>query len=116
MHPRRVARGGQAPPLDGRQMPAYAIHLADAGAAGEQRTIHGLLQIEVQSLQRQWQQGGAAAGEQAQHEIVRAERCHEIEHALRRVHPGGIRYRMRRLDDFYAFARYGISIARDHQA
>jgi len=98
--------GSQPAALDGRKMPTHAVHLADGGAARQQRPAHGLFEIEGESRRRQRQQGRAAARYQAQHQVVFGEPSHLLEHALRGVHSGGIRHGMRRFDDLDTFTRH----------
>ena len=55
-HPCRMAGRGQTATLDGRQMTAHAVHLADRGARFKQRAAHSLLVLQRQTRQRQGQQ------------------------------------------------------------
>ena len=112
---RRVRRGGEPAALDRGEMTADRVHLGDVRTAGEQRLVHRLLVGERQPRGRQRQQGRAAAGDQAQDQIVRAGALGEGQDPCRRGLPGGIRHRVRRLDDLDACAGYGVAVAGDHK-
>ena len=79
-------RGGdrEAAALDRRQMLAHAIHLADMRAAAQQRAIDRLLVGERDVAGGQREQRRAAAGDEAEHEIVRPEALDEFEDRARR--------------------------------
>jgi hypothetical protein len=110
-----MAGRGQAPALDGRQVPAHAVHLADARAAGQQRLVDGLLVGQRQALARQRQQRRAAA---------------EIRHSTRSSAPRPCTMASSRraaaspaasgtgwaAHDLDALAGRAIAVARDHQA
>ena len=115
-HARRMARRRQPAALDGRQVPAHAIHLADRGARLEEHAIHRLLVVQSEAGGGQRQQGRAAARYQAQDEVVLAQILHGVEHALRRPQARGIGNRMRGLGDFDVPARNRVTISRDDEA
>ena len=68
----REARRGEPPTLDGREVAAQAVHLADRRPGLQQRAVQRLLVLQRQSIQWQRQQRRGAAGHQAQHQIVSA--------------------------------------------
>ena len=74
-HARRRAVGREPPALDRREVLAHAVHLVDGRAALEQRLVDGLLLLQRDAGRGQRQQRRAAAGDQAQHEIVGREPC-----------------------------------------
>ena len=77
--------------LDRRQMLAHAIHLADMRAAAQQRAIDRLLVGERDVAVGQGEQRRAAARDEAQHEIVGAERpCTHSRMRARGGRPGGV--------------------------
>ena len=110
----RMASGREAPALDGRKMAAHAVHLADARARLQQRAVDRLLVVERQVSQRGDEQRRAAAGNEAQHEIVAAESRHRIEHAPRGGDARGIRHRVRRFDDLDSLAGHAVAVSRHH--
>ncbi|MCY1233854.1 hypothetical protein D9M72_464120 [compost metagenome] len=115
-HLRGVARGGQPAALDRGQVAAHAVHLGDGRARLEQRAVHLLLVVERDAGQRQWQQRRAAAGDQADHEVVLAETGHQFQHAARGGQPGIVRHRVRGFGDLDARARHRVAVARHHQS
>ena len=119
-HARRCAGSGQAPALDARQMLAHAVHLANAGAAVEQGLVHCLLVGQRHAFGRQGQQRRAAARDQAQHQIVRRQPLRQRQHALCRLHAGGVGHRVRGLHQLNAFGQPRralgyVVVTRDHQ-
>ena len=114
-HPGRAARGGQAPALDGRQVPAHAVHLADAGTAGQQCAVDGLFVGQAQAGQCQRQQGGAAAGNEAQHQIVGGQPLHQRQHATGGGFTGCIGHRMGGFHNLDVLAGHRMPIPCDHQ-
>ena len=73
-------RLGQPAALEARQVLADAVHLVDGRAAGVQQGGDALLVFQRHALDRRRQQGGAAAGQQAQAEVVRPHRLYQIQH------------------------------------
>ena len=65
---------------------------------------------------RQRQQRRAAAGDQAEHQVVGTEALHQLEDARGRRAPGLVGHRMRRLDDLDAPGRHAMAVAGDDQA
>jgi hypothetical protein len=114
-HARRVAGGGQPPALEGREMAAHAVHLADAGAAAQQRGMDALLLKQAERAQRRRQQRRAAAREQAQHQVLVAQTLHLFEQALRGGQAGGVRQRVGGFDDLDALTGRAVAVARHHQ-
>ena len=112
----RVAGSGQAATFDGRKVAAHGVHLANAGPAGQQGAVDGLLVLQGDARQRQRQQGRAAARNQRQHHIVRRQALGQGQHALGGVQPGGIGHRVGGLHHFNALARHLVAVAGDDQA
>ncbi len=115
-HLRRMAGGGQAPALDRGQVPAHAVHFTDRRAGLQQRPVDGLLVGERQPRDGQRQQRRPAAGDEAQHQVIRGEALDQGVDALRRGEPGGIGHRVRRLDDLDPLARHAVAVAGDDEA
>jgi hypothetical protein len=97
-------------------MAVLAVHLADRGAALKQGCVDGLLVGQRQAFSGRWHQGRAAAGDQAQHQIVFAQVAHHPCDAPGRHQPRFIGHRVHRFHDFDALAWHGVAIACDHQA
>ena len=110
-----MARCCQPPALDGREVAAHAVHLADGRARLEQRAAQVLLVGQSQARRSQGQQRRATARDQAQHQVVLAHRGHQVEQALRGFFTGCIGHRVGRLDDLDALARHAVAIACHHQ-
>ena len=110
---RRMTRRRKPPALDGGQVATHAIHLADARARLQQRTVDRLLVLEREAGQRRHHERRAAAGDEAKHDVVFAKPAHRFQQALRRALARGIGHRMRGLDDLDPLARHRISVARD---
>ena len=70
----RSGEAGQLSALDARDVFADGVDLVDGGAAGQQEPRGGLLLLERDAFGGQGQQGGGAAGDQADHQIVAAGR------------------------------------------
>ena len=91
------------------------------GARFEQLLVDALLVGQRQAFGRQREQRRAAAGDQAQHQVVGREALRQRQDALRPPQPGLVRHRMRGLDDLDALRqslgpRRNVVIARDDQA
>ncbi len=112
---RRSAGQRQPAAFDGGQMLAHAIHFKNIGAAFQQGFVDGLLLFEGNAFGRQCQQGRAAAGNQAQHQIVCSQALDQFQHAGRRFAPRFIRHRMRSLNHFDPFAVGAVGVTRHHQ-
>ncbi len=114
-HPRRPACRSQSPALDGRQVPAHAVHVADAGATGQQGTVERLLVGQGEAGQRQRQQRRPTARDQTQHEVVRSQALDGLQEPPRRRLAGCIGYRVRCLDDVDALAAHRVAVSRHDQ-
>ncbi len=115
-HLRGMSRGREAAALDRGQVLSHAIHLGDVGAGFQQRLVDGLLVGKRQPFARDREQGGGAAGHQAQHEVVRGQALRHRQDAARGLLAGGIRYRVRSLDHLDPLARQAVAVARDDEA
>ena len=60
------ACGGEPAPLNQRKVLAHRIHVLDRGATAQQFASSGLELVHRDGLDRQGEQGGAAAGNQHQ--------------------------------------------------
>ena len=96
-------------------MAAHAVHLRDGGAALEQRLVHRLLVFQRQAGAWRGEQRGTSTGDQRQDHVVGAETAHALANALRGFDAGGIRDRVRRLDDLDPAARHVVAVAGDDQ-
>ena len=67
------AQRSESTALDDRQMLANAIHFADVCAAAKQGRVDRLLVSQSHSVDRLGQQCRAAAGDQANHQIILAQ-------------------------------------------
>ena len=83
-HARRLGGDGEASALDGREMLPHRVHLDDVGARLQQRAIDLLLVGQREAGRGQRQQRRGAAGDQAQHEVVRGQSLHLVEDATAR--------------------------------
>ena len=108
--------GGEAAALDAREMLAHRIHLADGGAAAQQRARHRLLLFEREPGGRRDPVRRGAAGEQDQHEVVGIGRVGERQRALGRGDAGCIGHRMPGLDHRDVPRRPPIAVAGDREA
>ena len=120
-HLGRRTRSGQAPTLDAREVLAHTVHLGDVGAAVQQVAVDALLVLQAHPLRRQGQQRGAAARDQAQHQVVFRQPLGQGQDALRGGQACGIGHRVRSLHHLDAcrqtrWARRRVVVARDHQA
>ena len=97
-------------------MLAHHVHGADRRARAEQRAIDRLLVFQRDARRRQRQQGGAAAGDQRDRQIVFAEPLHGVQNAPRRGATGGVRHRMRRFDQVDAVERFAMAVTGDDEA
>ena len=112
----RMRRGGEPPALDRGQVLAHAIHLGDVGAGFQQRLVDRLLVGQGQPFARDREQGGGAAGDQAEHEVVCGQALRHRQDAARGLLAGGVRHRVRRLDHLDPLARQAVAVARDDEA
>ena len=115
-HLSRRRGGGEPAALDGGEVLAHAVDLADGCAALEQRPRHGALVVEAEAGRRQRHQRRAAARGEEEHEIVRAEPAHAVEDAFGGAPADGVRHRMARLDHLDAPTRHAMAIAGDDEA
>ena len=97
-------------------MLADAIHFGDVGAAFQQRAVDRALVVERQARRRRGEQRRAAAGNEAQHEIVGGQALHAFENAQRRLFPRGVRHGMGGFDDLDALGRRAVAVAGDDEA
>lgn len=102
--------------LERRQVLAHAVHLADAGAAAQQRLVDGLLVGQRQAGRWRGQQRRTAAGDQAQHQVVGSQALHQFHHALRGARTGFVGNGVRGFHHFNALAIGTMAVARHHQA
>ena len=102
--------------LDAREMLAQRIHLADGGAAAQQRAGHRLLLCERDACGRRDPVRRRAAREQHQHEIVGFRRIGERQRALRGVQTRRVGHRMPGLDHRDVPGRTAIAVAGDGDA
>ncbi len=110
-------RGDREPAaLDGREVLADRVHLADVRARPQQRAIDLLLVGQRQSRRGQGEQGRGAAGDQAQQQVVGRQALHLLEHAA----GGGaallVGHGMGGLDDLDALAGLAVAVARARPA
>ena len=120
-HLRRRAHGGQPTALDRGQMLAHAVHLVDGRAAAQQGLGDGLLVLQTQAVGGQRQQRRAAAGDQAQHQVVGTQPLGEPGDSLRRRQTRSIGHGVCRFCHFDApgvgfVGRRHMAVASDHQA
>ena len=113
---RRKRRGREPAALDGGEMLPHRVHRRDVGAGREQRPVHRLLLLEADPLRRQREQRRSAAGDEAEHQIVRPGALGEREDAAGGVASARVRDRVRRLDDLDPLAGDAVSGAGDDQA
>ena len=111
-----MAGRAQPPALDGGEVLAHAVDLADRGARAQQRAGHRLLVRKRDPRRRQGEQRRAAAGDQAEREIVRTQRLGLGEDARRRRAAAGVRHRVRRLDHVDRARRHAVAVAGDDEA
>src|SRR3546814_15232621 len=95
-------------------MTAYEMRISDWSSdvcsSDLQRPIDRLLVLQRQPLGRQGQQRRAAAGDEAQHQIVLSQALDQLQDARRGVAAGRVGHRMRGLDDGAALARDGMAV------
>ena len=113
---RGIGGGGKAAALDGGEMLADRVHLADVGAGGEERAVDRLLVGKGEAVGGQGEQRRAAAGDEAEHEIVRPGGSGEREDPARRVFAACVGDRVRGLDDLDPLAGHAVAGAGDDQA
>ena len=116
-----MAGGSQTTALDAREMLAHAVHLANRRAALQQRLVDALLLGQVNAFGGQRQQGGAAAGDQADHQIIGRQALGQRQNALGRSQTGRVRHGVGGFHHLQAlgqpFGAWGnMCIARHHQA
>ena len=71
----------------------------DRRARAQQRLVDRLLFLQGDTLRRQGEQGGSAARDEAQHEVVGSQALDAFEQAAGAVAACGIGHRVARLDD-----------------
>ncbi len=96
------AGGGEPSALDGREVLAHAVHFANGGTAHQQFAVDALFVGQAQPLGGQRQQRRAAAGDEADDEIIGGETAGERQHAPRGRFPCGVGHGVRRFDQFDA--------------
>ena len=106
----------QPPALDGGEMLAHGIDLADRRARAEQRAGDRLLVRKRDPRRRQGKQRRAAPGDEAEREIVRSQSLGHGEDARRGLAAAGIRHRMRRLDHLDRPRRHAVAVPGDDEA
>ena len=92
-------RGGrgqarQLAALDARNVFADGVDVLDGSAAGQQQLGDRLLLFERDAFGGQRQQGGSAAGDQAEHQVARAGAARQFGDAFRAGHSAGVGHRM----------------------
>ncbi|MNS82771.1 hypothetical protein D3C72_1165250 [compost metagenome] len=115
LHARRRAGQRQPAALERREMLAHAVHLADARAAAQQRLVDRLLVFQRQARGRRRQQRRAAAGNQAEYEVIGGQSLHGLDHALGGALAGGVGHRMGGFHHLDAPAVRAMAVTRDHQ-
>ena len=85
-----VAGCSQPSAFDRGEVPPDAVHFADAGAGFQEFAVERLFVFEADTVERQGQQGGAAAGDEAEDGVVGAEGADEGFDAPGGFKPGGI--------------------------
>ncbi len=110
-----MTRRGEPPALHGRQVPAHAIHFGDVGAAAQERFAHLALVVECEPWRRIHEERGAAAGDEAQHEVVRCEACDLLSNPVCGVNARLVGHRMGCFHDLDALAGNGMSVPRYHE-
>ena len=95
---------------------AQRIHVADGGAAAQQRPRHRLLLGKRDARGRRDPVGRGAAGQQHQHEVVRARRFGKRQRPFGSLQPRFVRHRMAGLDDGNMPGRAAIAVAGDGDA
>ena len=115
-HLRRMASRRKPPALDRREVSrTQFISLMVAPDLSSAR-LTACLSSSVTSPSGRASKRRAAAGDQAQHQIVGAQRpARSRRMRVARLQAGGVGHRMRRLDDLDALARHAVAVARDHQ-
>ncbi len=93
----------------------HHVHFRDGGARFQQRLVHGLLVLERHAFGGKCQQRRAAAGNQAEHEVVLGQPLHHIEDASRRLAAGFVGDGMGGLDHFEALRRHAIAVTGDDE-
>ena len=88
---RRITSRRQPAALDGRQMLAHAIHLADVGAALEQRAIDRLLVLQREAGRRQGSSAEPPPEIRHSTRSSSAQALHHVQDALGRLAPGEVR-------------------------
>ena len=76
----------------------------------------GALVVERETRRRRGEQRRAAAGDEAEHEIVGGQALHAFENAQRRLFPRGVRHGMGGFDHLDALRRRAMAVAGDDQA
>jgi hypothetical protein len=94
---------------------AHQVHRLDRRAGPQQGGTDGLLVGQGNPWCRQRQQGGTAAGDQRQHEVVRTEPGHQIQDPAGGPLTRGVGHRVRRLHDLNVRARNRVPVAGHHQ-
>ena len=111
-----MACRGRPPALDRREVPADTVHLADGCPRREQGAVDRLLVFQRKPFDGSHQQRGAAAGDEAQHEIIGAQALHQLLDAAGSVDAGRVGHGVRGLDDLDAPAGHAIAVAGNYQA
>jgi hypothetical protein len=96
-------------------MLAHGIHLADRGAALEQRPRDRLLLREGQPVNRRDPVRRGAAGKEHQDQILGIDRIGEREHPFGCRDAGGVRYRVAGFDERNKLRRPPIAVASDRE-
>ena len=113
---RGEGRRGEPAALDAREVLAHAVHLVDRGARAQQRPVDALLVGEREALGRQGEQGGAAARDQGQDQVVLAQAADQVEDARGRGPARLVGHGVGGLDHLDPLARGAVAVAGDDQA
>ena len=114
-------RSGHAPALDGREVFAHRVHLADVGTTLQQLAVDLLLLFQRQAFTRQGQQGRAAPRDEAQHQVVGREPLRQLQDTLRSRQACRVGHGVGSLDHFDTRGQtfgpgWCVVVTRHHQA
>jgi hypothetical protein len=79
------------------------------------RRIDRLLILKAQSWRRQAEQGRPTTRDEGEHEVVRSQTTHHLEHALGGTMPAFVGYGVCGFDDLDPVAGNGVAVARNHE-
>ena len=107
--------GGRGKPaaLDGGEMLADTVHLADGRTGPQQRFVDGPLVLERETRRRRCEQRRPASGDEGQYAVPPPKPADEVQNAPGRVDAGLVRYRMGRFHRFNVPGIRAVAIGRD---